>query len=236
MKFVVVMSILLVTINSVGCNIEVKQDTPQATIATMIKLYASPKQTARVTELVDPVVSRANARGEACIAEAIQVERCYPTITHNIYGEIHVATPAGCPAPPLSQCLCGDKGLSAAGAARGFLKESFHAGLMTMHMSPDTCSIADSRSLDEHSVAELNSSFWSNACSDLSKKDPIASVTIKCTSPDLSLTFILQNQTAKWKIVGFDTKDEAALMFMTDAKTQREANEQRSKDLNKDLK
>jgi hypothetical protein len=218
-------------IGDAGCNIPLKQDTPQATIATLIKLYAAPKQTSRVTEIVDPVTTRATARAVACLSEAQKEERCRPNIKFDIYGGIHGSpTPQGCPAPPLAQCICGMKGSDAANEAASFLESDIHAGLVALHMSAETCSITDAQDLDaQHSVAKLNPFFWDRACSDITKENPLASVTIKCGKPEMSVTFILQNQASKWMVVGFDTTDETALSFMATGR-------KRTTDLNKDLK
>jgi hypothetical protein len=211
--------------------VEVKQDTPQATIASLIKLYASPKEESRVAELIDPVVVRAHGRQGACLAEQLKSLQCDQALLKAIATRSFGAQPEGCPVK-LTDCTCGAKGSEAAAKASAFTTTDAHAGLKAIGMNVDSCRIKSADALNAEALAHLDGRFWDYACSDATKTDPLSSVAVECGDAGASLTFILRQRDAKWSVVGFSTDTNVKLWEKKIVEKAR----QRESDLNKDMK
>jgi hypothetical protein len=231
----------LLAVPSCKKQVEIRQDTPQATVATLIKLYAAGGRT-RVALVVDPAWMRMDAREDACIPALLEETRqtladakCMQLAASGFHDP-------GCHFTHVSHvtdCTCGPNGNAAASKAADFLSSDFNASFQLEGLSPTACQIADAVDLDAKAVQKLYFNFWQTACNDVAKTDPFASVTVSCTARGrglLVLEFILHRAGPKWAVVGLaqDTRD--ALSERLAAVRSSAAASARSRELNKDLK
>lgn len=225
-------AIAAIVVLTVACTkpLEVKQDSPQAAVASMIKLYGSEKENGRVSEMIDPAAVRMHDRLNACVAEQMKSVECDRALLKSISTRSYAAAPEGCPVK-LSSCTCGEKGNAAAAKAGAFTSSPPHSALKAMKMTVGTCRIKSAEEVSQERLATLNGRFWDTACTDIPKSDPIAAVEVACGSAE-PLTFLLRKKDAKWSVVGFSTETSVALwekQVVDDAK-------KREDNLNKDMK
>jgi len=215
-----------------GCNkVEIKKDTPTATVATIVKLFGAADDT-HWAEVVDPVVARASARGEACLSEVIKDGECIKAETAYINGDHFAKFPSYCPTV-ITDCTCGARGTDAAAKASNFMATGFYVALKMGKLSPESCRITNTAALTENTLQDLGPTFRQNACSDVGKDDELASVTLICVGGEEPLTFILRKKNQKWAVAGFSLKTEAALDIAAMAAS---VARQHAEDFNKDMK
>ncbi len=215
--------------------VELKQDTPAATVSTIVKLYAAGDD-GHWGDVVEPALAHAAARDNACIAETMRSLRCVQAEVENMrcYPRRCAPTPDGCPVD-VAKCTCGATGTQAAAGATSFVGTSAYTGLKAAKLNLATCSITDSTSLTPEQLKQRSPAFWDDVCSDVAQGDEFAAVTLKCSGTD-PLVFILHNKSAKWGLVAFDTDTFATLATNAAAHAAASAADQRAKDLNKDMK
>jgi hypothetical protein len=227
-------SISVASLSVLGCKLEVKQDTPQATVATFIKMYEK-KSFDHLDEIVDGLGERVDARQEACSAETLRFVRCTDELVRCFSGG---AYKYGCTTSPeckdfkLSNCTCNGKGKQAAEHASAYTSTRAHDVFTNVGFSANSCKITSSDAVARKDLGEWGYDE-SLRCTDVADADELASVGVKCDTQVFQ--FLLRKRAGKWFWVAPDQKTRIGLAFST-SPTEAQKNKQRQDDLNKDLK
>jgi hypothetical protein len=257
--------IVIVSLLATSCGrcVEVKQDTPEATVASLIKLYDA-KDDSQWAAVVEPTVMRMTARGLACLSEKMKDYQCTEALIASAGSGFRMHLPDGCPVK-MAGCTCSDRGNAAAATAHDFASSDTNAALKRAKLSIESCRITDSVMATTHpavsgpcnpdfedcssaaaqkggpkprtvvELPELPSHFWDYICSDIAKEDPLASVTVTCSQGD-PLVFILHKKGAKWMVAGFNDETNAGFAEFTMAHEAVTSGKKRESELNKDMK
>lgn len=213
----------------IGCGrVEVKQDSPQATVATLIKVLEADKPEI-LAQLVDPTLMRSDARSIACLDVTLKELSCDAALLDCLQRHAtYCNTPEGCPVKVKGkECTCGQKGADAAGKAKPFVESSFCAGLKAMKMTPAKCAIATVAEPDDLTASDP---LITDTCGELTLKDQLSVVSFTCEGHALQL--ILRKKDNAWLIAGIPEKTRQLL----DGTLQSAQGAEYSKKLNSDLK
>jgi len=228
--------VLALVLTGAGCNkVAIKQDTPQATVATMVKLFAAGDDK-HWAEVVDPAVSRSGARIGACGSAIIKFGECTQALIARSRSSLAPRGPDGCGAK-VEDCTCGPVGNNAAAKAMGFDSTYKYDALKASKLDPTACTIAAAKTLTQDALDELNNGFWDGACTDMAKSDEFATVTLTCAGGEQErLAFILHKRADKWMVAGFGADTDASLYAAVLARSAEGAADKRRQELNKDMK
>ena len=214
---------------AIGCGrVEIKQDTPQASVATLIKVLEADKPEL-LAKLVDPAFMRSDARDVACLDVTLKELSCDAALFDCLQRhETYCKTPDGCPVKVRGKdCTCGQKGADAAAKAKPFVDSSYYAGLKAVKMTPAKCTIA---TVAEPEDLTESDTLIRDACGELTLKDQLSVVSFTCQ--DNALQLILRKKDSAWLIVGIPQKTKQVL----DATLQSARGAEYRKKLNSDLK
>lgn len=211
-------------------DVPVKQDTPQAVAATVIKLYEK-KNNTKWPEVVDPALGRMEARVLGCSSESLLETQCL----NELMASGGQRQSERCKArPPFATCLCGSKGSSA--AAKNYIETSYHEGLGSLGLHTNGCNITDADekvSFDEAKKL-LGDTRAQCFCDEVKASDTFGTVTFVCGA-DIYQLVLRKNQSA-WKVLGFELDTSIRLQSLSLAAGAKKGADQRQKDLNKDMK
>lgn len=174
--------------------VPLKQDTPQATIATLIKVYES-KELDRASKLIDPLLARVYARHHLCGHAASEIYDCI-TELHACLNE----SPAGSDCGTVSGCTehvvdgC-DKAVSTNDLDE-YEDSAFHWGLGVSGISAKSCEILKSYKGSDAFVA-----YHASYLQEEPMADHFRTVFFKCA--DKTLAAVLRNRSGTWRIAGF---------------------------------
>lgn len=205
------LSRLLVVAGASGCKqpVEVKNDTPQATVASVVKMYEK-EDFAKLGTVLHPVVVRGHARSVACTSVVLATRS------------------------RMSDCTCGEAGWAAASKATTLAPSGLHTGLRNRRLSTSTCTIKDAADSSAKGLTTVNREFWTRACADLEEKGDFSVVTAECGKQRIQ--FLLAKQPTGWQVVGFDENTEMDLWLEGSAADTHAGAKQKESDLNKDMK
>jgi hypothetical protein len=224
-------------LDALACSrpVELKRDTPQATVATYVKLYDK-KDYVRLDLLIDGLGERAEARQNACLADTLKSIRCNEEFLRCYSGGRYNAgcTSEECRGFSKTNCTCRGAGKTAAEGAPKYTKTRVHEVMTGMKLSPDTCKI---ESVEKTEPAAVGGN-WNLAkeynCGDLGESDQLQIVTFECAGAS-SMRLLLRERSRSWLIVGFDAETKLKLSLSrspTDVTNERKQKE----DLNKDMR
>jgi hypothetical protein len=218
-------------------DVEVKLDTPTASVATAIKFYAADDKGGRVEQVVDPLFMSLEARRTACLDEAARSIRCTTEFTRGLAnGSLWFGGgSAECEDPPsYEDCTCGEKGSAAVKKGGTFVGSSFDQGLALAHLSPETCKITASTELEKESLHNLVADLPALVCSKDVASAKMTAVTFVCG--DASMTAILRKNKPGWQIIAFADKTAQLLRVNALGASLEQSAKKRESDLNKDLR
>lgn len=220
-----------------GCSkLEATRDTPQATVATLVKATHADRPDI-IDAVVDRVLVRADARGAACLGESLKAVQCTAAMANCFRdGRLipYCKMPEGC-SVSVTACTCGPKGNAAAAKAAAFSASDFYTGLKSLKPSADSCTISGVYKIAEKS--ERDETLWGSEekyCGELRENDELASVAMKCGESELK--FVLRKGAGGWSIVGLAPNTQM-LLSGRGAEIRGVADQKkREADLNADLK
>lgn len=225
----------------VGCKkpVEVKQDSATATMASLVKLYASPEadqRARRVPEVLDPVLLHTRARSEACEKDALDVAMCEQrqneSFARCMSNKFACGKVEEC--AKYTDCACGAKGNDAVAKAAGFVGSKLDKGLTSIGFDPTKCTIADASEITGADYKKINPVSFQQGCGELKEADKMSAVTMSCGTQKMK--FVLREAGGKWMLVGFDAMTEASFNVAGWASSEADKNKKKQDELNKDMK
>jgi hypothetical protein len=222
--------LLLLILAASGCNgPEIKQDTPQAAVATLVKIYEANKPEL-LTQVVSPAFMREQARSAACQSEMSKNLTCTAAIMRNFQTGVHNPLPEGCPVN-LKECFCKTKGLAAAEKARTFQASDEHEGLLALKLNAKDCAISGVDTPEQPETKAKALPFDEEVyCEDFNTNDGLATVSLKCN--ETTLNVVVQRKSDAWWVLGFTSETAYTLT----AAKQKAGGDAYRKRLNADLK
>ena len=216
----------------IGCGrVPVKQDTPQAAVATLIKIFEAGKPEL-LERIVDPVIVRSDARDIACLSESLKSLDCNGKLIDCLQRHTPYCPPPpeGCPVD-VKACTCGLKGTDALGKAKPFTQSSYYAGLNAMHMTAARCTITSADPVDDLTP---NDTLFESACGELTPQDELSRVSFQCADDKLQL--VLRKKAGVWSIVGVPAETKQLLEVRLQSAQGTEYRKKEAQTLNSDLK
>lgn len=229
-------AITLVLFVTACSKLEARRDTPQATVATLVKATQADRPDI-VDAVVDRVLVRADARGAACLEEGLKAIQCTAAMA-NCFRDGHLIPyckmPEGC-SVSVTACTCGPKGNADAAKAPAFSASDSYTGLKSLKPTADSCTISGVYKISEKSERDAAlPGFEENYCGELRETDELASVAMKCGENELRL--VLRKGAGGWNVVGLAPATQR-LLGGRGAEVRGVANQKkREADLNADLK
>ena len=231
---------LPLVVAGMGCKrpVEVKQDTPQGTITSLVKLYASKEadQRARVSELIDPALLRERAREKACSSEDMTVASCE---LKQMEAMRNCRSKYGCfvSCGTYFECACGTKGKEGAAHPAAFAGSDLDKALGNSGLDPLTCKVTDVQQRVGTDFGKINLTvfaYW-HTCDDVKDEDRLALVSMTCGAKDPWI-FVLRETDTVWRLLGFDTNSDSALKMIGTFTGAADENKKKVENLNKDMK
>lgn len=229
MKYHVPYAMLLLVL-VLGCGkdrVKVKQDTPQAAVATLIKGYGvSDKQA--IEQVIDPLFTRAFERRYRCTPELVKDAVCVAELLRDLQlsrvGITSSQSTAGCPVD-VEGCACQDAGA----LPTKFIGSPYDRGMTLAGLSPERCKIVGvlslSRGADFDQFEDVRL-----MCDELAPNETMSAVNVKCASDYYA--FALRRVEEKWMIFSLDMRSAERLLKLVVS----EMKEKEIDELNADLK
>ena len=210
-----------------GCSrIEVKRDSPEASAATIIKIYGE-KKYELLEQVADPMAVRREKRQTNCLGVIFEDSQWWTAMA--------AGRAPDKPAPNVQACTCGPDGDRAAATAGAFATSDTHSALETAALDAKRCSIADAKELVGNARGDAMSSWERYACNDVPKDAKFSLVTVKCGN-DAPVGMVMHQTTDGWRIYQLDLRSESALLLGSAANKAAAEEKKKRSDLNKDLK
>jgi hypothetical protein len=181
---------------AIGCStsISIKQDSPEAAVATLIKVYAG-KKPESASALIDRAFIHNESATDVCQAERIRDIQC----------QLKTAGPCD----SFEQCACSGKGVAA--SPKRYEDTWLHQGLVAAKLAPEACKIL---AANEGSLAALAAEL--DGLCGLTGDDKLSEVTFQCGagSAQRSYRMVLRESDGKWYLIGLGTDTKLRLLAL----------------------
>jgi hypothetical protein len=170
------------------------QDSPRATVRSLLDVYDA-KEWGKLEALVDPSLTRAEARMGVCRDEYVK------GLAHDLLQEVTLGDDFRIgPRPGRSfptGCVCGEKGRDAAARAPAFVSGAEDLKLRGFLVS--SCEVIGDRPLSSDGLEDLDADVFDRTCGEVDRSSSLAAVAVRCDGKER--TVVLIRRGSDWKVV-----------------------------------